>query len=120
MASSAILKLKCYSDKKYNFIKWIDNYVSMTHEDKQWEELHLSLAREKERALEQQKLTWWQRLKRYFYSFTKEFKQKQYERQLDLEWREAFEYFKAIEDEMMGNVYEKMGLPRNGVRPDYC
>ena len=38
----------------------------------------------------------------------------------EIEWERAFKYFREIDEKIMGDVHEKMGLPRNGIRPDYC
>ena len=95
--SGAILKLYSYKDKKYEYLKWIDKYEKMTI-DERWEE----------------------ELKFRNKHFAKILRDELKKEEEEIEWERAFKYFKEIGDKIMGDVHERMGLPRNGIRPDNC
>ena len=57
--------------------------------------------------------TWWRRALRKFkmrlpWNATKQ------------KWYNAFLFFYDHEQEEVGKIYQRMGLPKNGIRPDDC
>ena len=91
-----MLKLYCLKENKKNYLKWVDKYQSMNTDEK-YETLHNTTVRKFQRT--------WGGI-----NIPKE----------EEEWIEAFDYFFEKEKEMMGDVHEMMGLPRNGIRLDNC
>ncbi len=114
--SVEILKLYCYKDKKYEYLKWIDKYEKMTIDERWEEELKFRNKHFAKILRDEKPLTLWQKIKSFMRAYEDELKKEEEE----IEWESAFEYFKEIDDKIMGDVHEKMGLPRNGIRPDYC
>lgn len=111
--SAIILKLYCYRDGKKDFLKWIEKYEAMDPMERDEEDLLITANRVSRSFCEP--LSWWDRIKLKFMS-----KKNKSKIDSQLEWEDAFEYFQKVESEMMGDVYEKMGLSRNGFRPDDC
>lgn len=114
--SVVILKLYCYKDKKEEYLKWVDKYVNMTIDEKCEEELKFRNKHFAKIFKDEKPLTLWQKIKNLFDDFEDELKKEEEE----IEWERAFKYFKEIDEKIMGDVHEKMGLPRNGIRPDDC
>lgn len=114
--SVVILKLYCYNDKKEEYLKWIDKYEKMTIDEKWEEELKFRNKHFAKIFTDEKPLTLWQKIKRFMKNDEDELKKEEEE----IEWERAFNYFKEIDEKIMGDVHEKMGLPRNGIRPDYC
>ena len=66
-------------------------------------------------------LTLWQKIKNLIKILFDDYLEDELKKEEEeIEWERAFKYFKEIDDKIMGDVHEKMGLPRNGIRPDYC
>ena len=114
--SVVMLKLYCYKDKKEEYLKWVDKYVNMTIDEKWEEELKFRNKHFAKILRNEKPLTLWQKIKNLFDDLEDELKKEEKE----IEWESAFKYFKEIDDKIMGDVHEKMGLPKNGIRPDYC
>ena len=114
--SVVMLKLYCYKDKKYEYLKWIDKYEKMTIDERWEEELKFRNKHFAKILRDEKPLTLWQKIKNLFDDLEDELKKEEEE----IEWESAFKYFKEIDDKIMGDVHEKMGLPRNGIRPDDC
>ena len=114
--SGVILKLYCYKDKKYEYLKWIDKYEKMTIDERWEEELKFRNKHFAKILRDEKPLTLWQKIK----SFMRDNEDELIKEEEEIEWESAFMYFKEIDEKIMGDVHEKMGLPRNGIRPDYC
>lgn len=114
--SVVILKLYCYKDKKEEYLKWVDKYEKMTIDEKWEEELKFRNKHFAKILRDEKPLTLWQKIKSFMNAYEDELKKEEEE----IEWESAFEYFREIDKKIMGDVHEKMGLPRNGIRPDYC
>ena len=114
--SVVMLKLYCYKDKKEEYLKWVDKYVNMTIDERWEEELKFRNKHFAKAFTHEKPLTLWQKIKNLFDDYEDELKKEEEE----IEWESAFEYFKEIDDKIMGDVHEKMGLSRNGIRPDHC
>ena len=114
--SVVMLNLYCYKDKKEEYLKWVDKYVNMTIDERWEEELKFRNKHFAKILRDEKPLTLWQKIKRFMNNYEDELKKEEEE----IEWERAFKYFKEIDEKIMGDVHEKMGLPRNGIRPDYC
>ena len=114
--SVVMLKLYCYKDKKEEYLKWVDKYVNMTIDEKWEEELKFRNKHFAKILRDEKPLTLWQKIKNLFDDLEDELKKEEEE----IEWERAFKYFREIDDKIMGDVYERMGLPRNGIRADDC
>ena len=114
--SVVMLKLYCYKDKKEEYLKWVDKYVNMTIDEKWEEELKFRNKHFAKILRDEKPLTLWQKIKNLFDDYEDELKKEEEE----IEWERAFKYFREIDEKIMGDVHEKMGLPRNCIRPDYC
>lgn len=114
--SVVMLNLYCYKENKEEYLKWIDKYEKMTIDEKWEEELKFRNKHFAKILRDEKPLTLWQKIKRFMNNYEDELIKEEEE----IEWERAFKYFKEIDDKIMGDVHEKMGLPRNGIRPDYC
>ena len=97
-------------------MKWVDKYVNMTIDERWEEELKFRNKHFAKILRDEKPLTLWQKIKNLFDAYEDELKKEEEE----IEWERAFKYFSEIDEKIMGDVHEKMGLPRNGIRPDYC
>lgn len=113
--SAVMLKLYCYKDKKEEYLKWVDKYEKMSIDEKWEEELKFRNKHFAKVLRDEKPLTIWQKIKRCFVT-----EKEIIEEEKQTEWERAFKYFREIDEKIMGDVHEKMGLPRNGIRPDYC
>lgn len=113
--SMVILKLYCYKDGKKEYLKWIDKYEKMTIDEKWEEELSFRNKHFAKIFKEEKPLTLWEKIKKLFVTEKDLIKEEE-----EIEWENAFKYFKKIDDKIMGDVHEMMGLPRSGIRPDDC
>ena len=111
--SVVMLKLYCYKDKKEEYLKWVDKYVKMTIDEKWEEEWKFHYKHFAKIFTDEKPLTLWEKIKKLFVD-------DEDEEEEEIEWEHAFKYFKEIDEKIMGDVHEKMGLPRNGIRPDDC
>ena len=114
--SGAILKLYCYKNKKEEYLKWVDKYEKMTIDERWEEELKFRNKHFAKIFTCKKPLSLWQKIKNLFDDLEDELKKEEEE----IEWERAFKYFKEIDEKIIGDVHERMGLPRNGIRPDYC
>ena len=106
--SAVILKLHCYKDKKEKYLKWVDKYVKMTIDEKWEEELKFHDKHFAKIFTDKKPLTLWQKIKRFIRGYEDEVRKEEEE----IEWESAFKYFKEIDEKIIGNIYENMGLPR--------
>lgn len=113
--SVVMLKLYCYKDKKEEYLKWVDKYEKMSIDEKWEEELKFRNKHFAKILRDEKPLTMWQKIKRCFVT-----EKEIIEEEKRIEWESAFEYFREIDKKIMGDVHERMGLPRNGIRPDDC
>jgi hypothetical protein len=111
-----MLKLYCYKDKKEEYLKWVDKYEKMSIDEKWEEELKFRNKHFSKILRDEKPLTLWQKIKSFMMAYEDELKKEEEE----IEWERAFKYFREIDEKIMGDVYERMGLPRNGIRPDDC
>ena len=119
--SVVMLKLYCYKDKKKEYLKWVDKYEKMTIDEKWEEELKFHNKHFAKILRDEKPLTLWQKIKNLIKILFDDYLEDELKKEEEeIEWERAFKYFKEIDDKIMGDVHEKMGLPRNGIRPDYC
>ena len=118
--SVVILKIYCYKDKKEEYLKWVDKYVNMTIDERWEEELKFHNKHFARIFTDEKPLTLWQKIKNLIKILFDDLEDELKKEEEEIEWERAFKYFKEIDDKIMGDVHEKMGLPRNGIRPDYC
>ena len=119
--SVVMLKLYCYKDKKEEYLKWVDKYEKMTIDEKWEEELKFRNKHFAKILRDEKPLTLWQKIKNLIKILFDDYLEDELKKEEEeIEWERAFKYFKEIDDKIMGDVHEKMGLPRNGIRPDDC
>lgn len=118
--SVVMLKLYCYKDKKEEYLKWVDKYVNMTIDERWEEELKFRNKHFAKILRDEKPLTLWQKIKNLIKILFDDLEDELKKEEEEIEWEGAFKYFKEIDKKIMGDVHEKMGLPRNGIRPDYC
>lgn len=107
------LRQLCISKGKEHYIRYIERYLSLSAKEKLdlWEIATIGKALNS--TLFEDVETWWERTVRIIKNNLPHNKAKQ-------KWFDAFLFFNEHEEKEMSRIYEKMGLPRNGIRPDYC
>ena len=107
------LRQLCISKGKKHFIRYIERYLSLTAQEK----LDLWKIATIDKALNSTIFedvgSWWERIVR---KIKKILPWKIAERR----WYDAFLFFNRYEDLEMMRIYTRMGLPKNGIRPDDC
>lgn len=107
------LRQLCISKGKEHFIRYIERYLSLTAQEKidLFEKVTIhNLLKE---SLSSEEETWWQKIVRIIKNNLPHNIAKQ-------KWFDAFLFFNEHEEEEMSRIYQRMGLPKNGIRPDYC
>lgn len=107
------LRQLCISKGKEQYIRYIERYLSLTAQEKLdlWEIATIDKALNS--TLFEGVETWWERTVRKIKKFLP---WKIAERR----WYDAFLFFNRYEDLEMIRIYTRMGLPKNGIRPDDC
>lgn len=107
------LRQLCISKGKAQYIRYIERYLSLTAQEKLdlWEIATINKALNS--TLFEDVETWWERIVR---KIKKILPWKIAERR----WHDAFLFFNRYEDLEMMRIYTRMGLPKNGIRPDDC
>ena len=107
------LRQLCISKGKEHYIRYIERYLSLTAQEKidLFEEATIHKILKKPLFTEEE--TWLEKIIRIIrdnllHNIAKH------------KWFEAFLFFDKYEKKEMARVYERMGLPKNGIRPDDC
>lgn len=107
------LRQLCINKGKEHYIRYIERYLSLTAQEKidLWEEATIHYVLKKPIFSEEE--TWWQKIVRIIKNNLPHNIAKQ-------KWHNAFLFFNDHEEKEMSKIYKRMGLPRNGIRPDDC
>ena len=107
------LRQLCINKGKEHYIRYIERYLSLTAQEKidLWEEATIHNLLKKQFFPEEE--TWWQKTVRNIKNNLPHNVAKQ-------RWYEAFLFFNEHEEKEMSRIYQRMGLPKNGIRPDDC
>ena len=107
------LRQLCINKDKEHYIRYIGRYLSLTAQEKidLFEEATIYNLLKKPLFPEEE--TWWQKTVRIIKNNLPHNVAKN-------RWYEAFLFFKDHEEKEMSRIYQRMGLPKNGIRPDDC
>ena len=107
------LRQLCISKGKEHYIRYIERYLSLTAQEKidLWKEATIYNFLKKPLFAEEE--TWWQKTVRIIKNNLPHNIAKQ-------KWFDAFLFFNEHEEKEMSKIYQRMGLPKNGIRPDDC
>jgi hypothetical protein len=107
------LRQHCINKGKEHYIRYIERYLSLTAQGKidlfEKATIH-NLLKE---PLFSEEETWWQKIVRII-------KNNLPHNIIKRKWFDAFLFFNEHEEEEMSKIYKRMGLPKNGIRPDDC
>ena len=107
------LRELCIHNDKEHYIRYIERYLSLTAQEKidLWGKATIhNLLKE---PLFSEEETLFQRLMR-------KIKNMMPWKIAEQRWFEAFLFFNDHEKKEMGRIYQRMGLPKNGIRTDDC
>ena len=107
------LRELCIHKGKEHYIRYIERYLSLTAQEKidLWEKATIhNLLKE---PLFSEEETLFQRLIR-------KIKNMMPWKITEQRWYAAFLFFNDHEEKEMNRIYQRMGLPKNGIRPDDC
>ena len=106
------LRQLCINNDKEHYIRYIERYLSLSAQEKidLWEKATMYNVLKKSLFAEE---TWGQKTVRIIrdnlpHNIAK------------YKWFEAFLFFDKYEKKEMSKIYKRMGLPKNGIRPDDC
>jgi hypothetical protein len=107
------LRQHCISKGKEHYIRYIERYLSLTAQEKLdlWEIATIDKALNS--TIFEDVETWWERTVRKIKNNFPHNIAKQ-------KWFDAFLFFNEHEEKEMSKIYQRMGLPKNGIRPDDC
>lgn len=107
------LRQLCINKGKEHYIRYIERYLSLTAQEKiyLWEEATIHYVLKKPIFSEEE--TWWQKIVRIIKNNLPHNIAKQ-------RWYNAFLFFNEHEKKEMSKIYQRMGLHKNGIRPDDC
>ena len=107
------LRELCINKDKEHYIRYIERYLSLTAQEKidLWEEATIHNVLKKPLFPEEE--TWWQKTVRIIKNNLPHNVAKN-------GWYEAFLFFNDHEEKEMSRIYQRMGLPKNGIRTDDC
>ena len=107
------LRQLCINKDKEHYIRFIERYLSLTAQEKidLWEKATMYNVLKKPLFSEEE--TWWQKIVRIIKNNLPHNIAKQ-------RWYDAFLFFNDYEEKEMSKIYKRMGLPKNGIRPDDC
>lgn len=107
------LRQLCINKGKEHYIRYIERYLSLSAQQKidLFEEATIHKILKKPLFTEEE--TWLEKIIRIIrdnlpHNIAK------------YKWFEAFLFFDKYEKKEMSKIYKRMGLPKNGIRPDYC
>ena len=107
------LRQLCISKGKEHYIRYIERYLSLTAQEKidLFEEATIYKILQKPFCHEEE--NWLEKIVRIIrdnlpHNIAKH------------KWFEAFLFFDKYEKKEMSKIYQRMGLPKNGIRPDDC
>ena len=107
------LRQLCINKGKEHFIRYIERYLSLTAQEKidLWEKATIyNLFKE---PLFSEEETWWQKIVRIIRNNALHNIAKH-------RWYNAFLFFNDHEEKEMSKIYQRMGLPKSGIREDEC
>ena len=107
------LRQLCINKGKEHFIRFIERYLSLTAQEKidLWEKATMYNVLKKPLFSEEE--TWWKKIVRIIKNNLPHNIAKQ-------RWYDAFFFFNDHEETEMSRIYQRMGLPKNGIRTDDC
>lgn len=107
------LRRLCISKGKEHYIRYIERYLSLSVQEKLdlWE--IATIGNTLNSTLFEDVESWWERTVRKIKNNLPHNIAKQ-------RWYDAFLFFDGHEKKEMSKIYKRMGLPKNGIRPDYC
>ena len=107
------LRQLCINKGKEHFIRYIERYLYLSAQEKidLFEEASIHKILKKPLFTEEE--TWLEKIVRIIrdnlpHNIAKK------------RWYEAFLFFNEHEEKEMSRIYQRMGFPRNGIRPDDC
>ena len=107
----------CINNGKEHYIRYIERYLSLTAQEKidlfGEATIHNLLKKVLKKPFFTEEEKWWEKIVRTIKNNLPHNKAKQ-------RWFDAFLFFNDREEEEMGRIYQRMGLPKNGIRPDDC
>ena len=107
----------CINNGKEHYIRYIERYLSLTAQEKidlfGEATIHNLLKKVLKKPFFTEEEKWWEKIVRTIKNNLPHNKAKQ-------KWFGAFLFFNDREKEEMGRIYQRMGLPKNGIRPDDC
>ena len=107
------LRQLCINKGKEHFIRYIERYLSLTAQEKidLFEKATIHNVLKKPLFTEEE--TWWKKIIRIIrYNLPHNIAK--------YKWFDAFLFFDEHEKKEMSKIYKRMGLPKNGIRPDDC
>ena len=107
------LRQLCINKDKEHYIRYIERYLSLTAKEKidLFEEATIHKILKKPFFIEEE--TWLEKIVRIIRDNLPHNIAKQ-------KWFDAFLFFNEHEKKEMSKIYQRMGLPKNGIRPDDC
>ena len=111
------LRQLCISKGKEHYIRYIERYLSLTAQEKLdlWEIATIDNALNS--TIFEDVGSWWERTVRMI---TKTLRKILPWKIAEQRWYDAFLFFNRYEDLETMRIYTRMGLPKNGIRPDDC
>ena len=107
------LRELCISKGKEHCIRYIERYLSLSAQEKIDLFGEATIHNILKKPLFPEEETWWERTVRTIKNNLPHNIAKQ-------RWFDAFLFFNDYEEEEVGKIYKRMGLPKNGIRPDDC
>lgn len=107
------LRQLCIDKGKEHFIRYIERYLSLTAKEKidLWEEATIHKILKKPFFIEEE--NWLEKIVRIIRDNLPHNIAKR-------KWFDAFLFFDKYEKKEMSRIHKRMGLYKNGIRPDYC
>lgn len=105
------LQTLCFNDGKQQFIPYIERYCAMSAEEV--EDEYFQIVADNFIETDFDKPTLIDKIKSFLSNIKPSSREKK-------NWRNAFLYFYAESNKQSENIFERMGLPKSGVRNDEC
>lgn len=111
------LRELCINNGKEHYIRYIERYLSLSAQEKLdlWE--IATIDKVLNSTIFEDVGSWWERTVR---KITKILQKNLPWKIAERRWHDAFLFFNRYEDLEMMRIYTRMGLPKNGIRPDDC
>ena len=105
------LQTLCFNEGKHEFIPYVERYCNMSAEE--IEEEYYQIISDKFLETDFDKPSLISKIKSFLTSLTPKHRK-------EINWRNAFLYFYAETNKQSEDIFERMGLPKSGIRPDKC